>query len=56
MRVNDDCREHQANGQCSGCYLGYDLADGVCVYSTSNTTPIADAGCHIWNYQTNSCG
>lgn len=65
VAVSDQCRTHDANGWCTACYRGYDLTEHkndngtvvsvTCDYSPSNTASLPDAGCHIWNWTTNSC-
>ena len=53
--VSDLCRTNDASGKCTSCYKGYDLSEGACSFSSSNTSPLADAGCKVWNWTTNSC-
>jgi proprotein convertase subtilisin/kexin type 5 len=53
--VSDQCRTSNTQGLCDSCYRGYDIVNGSCVFSSSNSAPLADAGCHIWNWTTNAC-
>lgn len=64
IKVNDLCRTYDPNtGFCTSCYRGYSLQvaegygpkDASCIYSSSNTSPLSDAGCKIWNWETSSC-
>ena len=53
--VSDLCRTSSSEGLCTSCYKGYDLVNGTCLFSASNSAPLADAGCRIWNWTTESC-
>ena len=47
--VSDLCKSHDsANGQCLTCYAGYDLVNGACEFSPSNTAAPSDPGCKTW--------
>ena len=47
--VSDLCKSFDvANGQCLSCYQGYDLVNGVCEFSPSNTAAPSDPGCKTW--------
>lgn len=35
--VSDQCHAHAENGDCTECFKGYDLENGQCLYSKSNT-------------------
>ena len=35
--VSDICKAHDNAGACTECYAGYDLVDGNCEFSPSNT-------------------
>ncbi len=48
--VNDQCWTWDPqDGLCLTCYKGYDLQNGGCVFSSSNTAPVADPGCKTWS-------
>ena len=53
--VSADCRTHDANGLCTGCWKGYDNVDGGCVFSPSNTQGPTMQGCKIWNWDAQTC-
>lgn len=55
VTVNDQCRTSDKTGACTGCYKGYDLQNGTCVFSTSNTAHVSDAGCKTWDWTNNTC-
>lgn len=48
--VSGQCRTYDnATGNCLTCYRGYDLENGSCNFSPSNTAPVSDPGCSLWN-------
>jgi hypothetical protein len=53
--VSDNCQSHDASGACTACYVGYDLVNGTCVYSSSNTAKPADLGCKTWDWTNQKC-
>lgn len=53
--VNDACRTHDSNGQCTGCYKGYEVINGTCAHSSSNNLAPPQQGCHIWNWDSLTC-
>ena len=53
--VSDQCRENAANGDCTSCYKGYDLANGKCLFSASNTMKPTDLGCGTWDWANQVC-
>ena len=54
MPVSDQCQIWDVTGQCTACYSGYDLINGACQVSTSNTKP-SDLGCGTWNWNQQIC-
>jgi hypothetical protein len=47
--VNDNCNTwDRLNGGCLTCFNGYDLNNGSCVFSPSNTASPTDSGCYTW--------
>ena len=55
VAVNSDCRTHDTSGACTGCYKGYDLSNGACVFSPSNNQVPTMIGCKIWNWDNQTC-
>ena len=53
--VSDQCATHAENGDCLTCFKGYDLVEGVCVYSADNTAHPADLGCGTWDWDNRVC-
>jgi len=45
----------KASGDCLTCFLGYDVLNGSCVYSPSNTANPADLGCGSWDWKNQKC-
>ena len=45
----------KASGNCLTCFGGYDLVDGACVYSPSNTANPSDLGCGTWDWKNQVC-
>jgi hypothetical protein len=37
------------------CFGGYDISEGKCVYSPSNTAKPADLGCGLWDWKNGKC-
>lgn len=47
--VSDNCNTwDKLNGACLSCYAGYDLVNGTCETSASNTALPTDGGCKTW--------
>lgn len=56
LPVSEDCRTHDANGLCTGCYRGYIVNEGKCVFDeVGNNQAPPQQGCHIWNWNTLTC-
>lgn len=53
VTVSDQCRTWDTVGICTGCYLGYVLANGTCSFAVNAAVP--DLGCKIWNFTLGSC-
>ena len=53
--VSDQCKSYDVNGSCTACFKGYDLANGVCSFSSSNNAKPVDLGCASWNWDTQVC-
>jgi hypothetical protein len=53
--VSDQCKTFANNGDCTACFLGYDLTNGKCVYSASNTAAPVDLGCGTWDWRNQVC-
>ena len=53
--VSDFCKNADQNGACTACYNGYDLKNGACIVSESNTARPSDLGCTTWNWASNVC-
>jgi len=53
--VSDQCKAHADNGDCTGCYQGYDLINGSCVFSASNNAKPTDSGCGLWDWNNQVC-
>ena len=53
--VSTDCRTHDASGACTGCFKGYDLVNGACVFSPSNNQGPSMVGCKLWNWDAQTC-
>ena len=53
--VSDLCQSADANGQCLSCYQGYNLVDGACQLSASNTAAPSDLGCRTWDWNNQVC-
>jgi proprotein convertase subtilisin/kexin type 5 len=52
--VSDLCKTYDnVIGVCLTCYLGYDLVNGNCVISTTNSK--SDIGCANWNWTSQVC-
>lgn len=55
VTVSDQCRSSNDQGKCTGCFKGYDLVNGSCNFSPSNTATPSDIGCKVWNWDNNTC-
>lgn len=53
--VNDLCSTWSDAGLCTSCYKGYDLVNGTCVFSSSNTAKPSDLGCGNWDWNNQIC-
>jgi hypothetical protein len=53
--VSDQCSTYDVNGKCLTCFKGYDLKDGACVFSSSNTAAPLDLGCAKWDWDNQVC-
>lgn len=52
VAVSPQCREWNANGQCTSCYFGYIVDNGACVVNPSApgaSDVAANPNCHTWN-------
>jgi len=45
----------KSSGSCLTCFAGYDLLNGECVDSPSNTAKPADLGCGEWDWKNQKC-
>ena len=55
MPVSDQCRDWNTAGQCTACYNGYDLINGVCQFSSTNDMKPTDPGCGTWDWKNQKC-
>ena len=55
MPLDDNCQNFDAAANCIQCYKGYDLINGICVFSTSNTAAPSDLGCKTWDWDNQIC-
>lgn len=53
--VSDFCKSSTDNGVCTSCYSGYDLINGACLISSTNTARPSDLGCAAWDWGNNIC-
>lgn len=53
--VKEDCRTHDAQGLCTGCYKGYAVVNGSCTFSPDNNLTPPQKGCKIWNWDLLAC-
>jgi hypothetical protein len=53
--VSDQCKTHDDSGNCVTCYAGYDITNGSCLFSNSNTEGPSDAGCKTWSWTEKVC-
>jgi hypothetical protein len=53
--VSDQCKVWTAAGLCTSCYDGYDLTNGQCSQSASNTAAPSDLGCGTWDWKNQKC-
>ena len=53
--MSTDCKTYNNDGSCSSCYKGYDLRNGTCSLSESNTRNPSDLGCGRWDWDNNVC-
>ena len=54
QQVPDTCKAHEGL-QCTDCYNGFSLNNGVCELSAFNTLAPTDAGCNDWDWQGQVC-
>lgn len=52
VAVSDQCKTHDADGNCLTCYLGYAVVNGSCVFVTET---VSDAGCKQWDWSNKVC-
>ena len=43
------------NGDCTECFKGYDLTNGLCLFSDFNNAKPADSGCATWDWDNQVC-
>lgn len=53
--VSDQCKTHDDKGNCLTCYQGYDLNQGQCLFSSSNSAKPSDLGCATWDWNNQLC-
>jgi len=53
--VADQCASNDQKGNCLTCYKGYDLKEGLCLFSESNNAKPADLGCGLWDWDNQKC-
>ena len=53
--MSDKCASSDASGACLSCFKGYDLANGACSFSASNTAAPSDLGCGTWDWNNQVC-
>ena len=53
--VSDLCKTSDPNGNCLSCYLGYDLNNGACEFSSFNNAKPSDSGCAKWDWNNQVC-
>ena len=46
LPVSDQCKTHDADGNCLTCYSGYNLVEGACLRAEN---PAAVGGCKVWD-------
>lgn len=55
IQVSSQCLTSNTNGQCTSCYKGYDLVNGICYFSPSNNAKPLDLGCAKWDWDNLIC-
>jgi len=54
--VSDQCASFDSqSGFCISCFKGYDLVNGTCAFSSSNTAKPSDLGCGKWDWDNQVC-
>jgi hypothetical protein len=53
--VSDQCASHDDKGNCLTCFKGYDVKNGVCIFSASNNAHPSDSGCGTWDWDNQVC-
>jgi len=53
--VSDLCKTSDPNGLCLSCFVGYDLVNGVCEFSSFNNAKPSDLGCSKWDWANQVC-
>jgi len=54
--VSSQCNSFdKSTGDCLTCFKGYDIKNGDCVASNSNTAHPSDLGCSIWDWDNQVC-
>ena len=53
--VSDQCKTNDDKGNCLTCFKGYDLKNGVCIFSDFNKAKPSDSGCATWDWDNQVC-
>jgi hypothetical protein len=53
--VSDQCKTNDEKGNCLTCFKGYELKNGVCIFSDFNNAKPADSGCATWDWDNQVC-
>lgn len=54
--VSDQCTSFDSQtGLCTSCFKGYDVVNGTCTLSASNTAKPSDLGCAKWDWDNQVC-
>jgi len=54
--ITDQCKSYDdVWGNCTSCFKGYDLVNGNCEVSASNTAKPSDLGCASWDWDNQIC-
>lgn len=51
--VSDACLTHDERGDCTNCYEGYYISDGVCLFVEDHGPE--DEGCQTWDWYNQVC-
>lgn len=52
--VSDQCKTYSGLS-CTSCYNGYVLVNGSCIFSPLNSLHPTDAGCSLWDWNSQTC-